>query len=153
MFEHKNLDGKVNRVITSSDAFLNSDVLEVRDGIGADTDSFNRKQYGVIGDRLVERSLPPESMGDSWSYDSAGIPWWGSVMNPPHAGIVAEFNSHNGGLHRKPFEVDHNVVAFANDGEEVLLDNGIYKVARKSDGKEIEAASILELRKLYFAKD
>lgn len=151
MFEHKNLDGNVNRIIPSTDVFLAGDILEVRDGIGSETDSFVRVQFGVVGDRLVERCLPPESIGDHWSYDAGGIPWWGSVMNPPHAGIVADFNNHNGGLQRKPLETDHNVVAFASEGEEILFDNGTYKMTRKSDNAELAAASILELRKLYFA--
>jgi hypothetical protein len=151
MFEHKHLDGEWNRVVPSSDAFINGYVLECRDSIGGDPDTISRRQYGVIGDRLVERCLPPESIGDCWSHDDAGLPWWGSVMNPPHMGIVAEFNTHNSGLHRKPFDAEHNVVAFASAGEEVTFSNGIYTVVRQSDEQELMAPTLVELRKLYFA--
>ena len=50
-----------------------------------------------------------------------------------------------------PFDKTHNVVAFASAGEEVLLGDGSYSVVRQSDGAELTASSILELRKLYFA--
>jgi len=151
MFEHKNLDGKWNRVISSVDDFITCDVLECRDSVGSEPEVVNRRQYTVIGDRLVERCLPSESVGDIWSYDSDGLPWWGSVKNPPHMGIIAEFNTYNGGLHRKPFEADRNVVAFATDGEEITFANGIYKVVRQSDESELTAPSLLELRKSYFS--
>jgi hypothetical protein len=72
-------------------------------------------------------------------------------MNPPHMGIVADFNSAQGGLQRKPLVVDHNVVAFASEGEEVLLVDEMYKLVRKSDGKALTAPSILEMRRAYIA--
>lgn len=153
MFEHKHLDGELNRVISSNDAFLNGDVLECRDSVGADPKTLSRRQYAVVGDRLVERCLPPESIGDVWSHDSAGLAWWGSVKNPPHMGIVAEFNSHNGGEHRKPFETEHNVVAYAAAGEEVILSNDCYTVTRATDAKELQAGSLVELRQLYYSND
>ena len=151
MFEHKTLDGKWNRVVPACEAFVKGEVLECRDSLGGDADSASRLQFGVIGDRLVERCLPPTTIGDVWSYDAGGLPWWGMVNNPPHAGLVADFNAYSGGLYRKPLDLAHNVAAFAAAGEEILFADGMYKVVRQSDGQELTAASILELRKLYFA--
>jgi hypothetical protein len=151
MFEHKELDGTLNRVIPASDAFINGEVLECRGGRDPEPEKNSRLQFGVIKERLVERNLPPESVGDCWSYDAAAAPWWGAVNNPPHAGLVAEFNSHSGGQYRVPLDLAHNVVAFASAGEDVVFTDGTYKVVRESDGAELTAASILELRKLYFA--
>lgn len=151
MFEHKHLDGKWNRVVPATESFLNGDVLECRDNVGGEPEKIARQQYAVVGDRLVERCLPPETVGDTWSYDSVGLPWWGSVKNPPHMGIIADFNEANGGLHRKVLVQTHNVVAYASAGEEITFLNGEYKVARQSDSQELMASSILELRKLYFA--
>lgn len=151
MFEHKTLDGKWNRIVPACEPFVKGDVLECRDSLGGDADGASRNQFGVIADRLVERCLPPEGIGDYWSYDAGGLPWWGIVNNPPHAGLVADYNEYNGGLYRKVLDTDHNVVAFAAEGEEVLFSEGMYKVVRKSDEQELTAPSLLELRKLYFA--
>ena len=151
MFEHKNLDGEWNRIIPSNEAFLKGDILECRDTAGTDAKAMSRRQYSVVGDRLVERCLPPETIGDFWSFDATGTPWWGSVKNPPHMGLIAEFNSHLGGEHRKPIDLAHNVVAFATAGEEVTFANGIYTVVRKSDDKEITANSLIDLRLQYAA--
>jgi hypothetical protein len=151
MFEHKTLDGKWNRVVSACEPFVKDEVLECRDSLGGDADGASRNQFGVIGDLLVERCLPPQANGDFWSYDAGGLPWWGVVNNPPHAGLVADFNTHLGGLYRKPLDLAHNVVAFAAEGEEILFADGNYKVVRKSDEQELSATSILELRKLYFA--
>lgn len=151
MFEHKNLDGKWNRVIPSTDVFLKGDILECRETVGSEPEKISRQQYAVIDDRLVERCLPPESMGDTWSHDAGKSPWWGTVNNPPHMGILADFNSYNGGLYRFPLDVNHNVVGFAGEGEEILLVNGKYAVKRKSDDKELSAPSMRALQELYFA--
>lgn len=151
MFEHKHLDGDANRIIPAAEAFLTSEVLERREGLIKDTNALNRMQYGVVGDLLVERSLPPETVGDTWSHDNAGTPWWTKVMNPPHMGIIAEFNLYSGGLHRKALDPAHNVVAYAGEGEEVVLTSGTYSVTRKSDGQELTATNLVELRKLYYA--
>jgi hypothetical protein len=151
MFEHKELDGTKNRVIPASEAFVSGDVLECHIGQEADMEKAGRLQYGVINERLVERSLPPESVGDYWSYDAPAAPWWGTVNNPPHAGLVAEFNNHSGGQYRVPLDKAHNVVAFASAGEEIVFSDGAYKVVRESDGSELTAPSIMDLRKLYFA--
>lgn len=155
MFEHKNLDGERNRIVPATDTFISGDVLEMRESIKKDDDpkATSRMQYGVVVDRLVERCLPPETIGDKWSYDNSDLPWWGTVNNPPHAGIIAEFNSHNGGKHRKPLEVDHNVVAFAALGEEVTFKNGEYTVIRKKDNKEIKAKTLLETRRAYYSEE
>lgn len=149
MFEHKELDGTQNRLIPPTEGFLAGEVLECREG-KLEPEQNNRAQFGVVGDRLVERCLPPESVGDHWSYDVAS-PWWGTVNNPPHAGLVAEYNSHTGGQYRFILDTEHNVVAFAGEGEEVLLSGNEYTVTRKSDNAELKANSILELRKLYYA--
>lgn len=150
MFEHKTLDGKWNRIVPTCEPFVKEEVLECRDSLGGDADGASRNQFGVIGNLLVERCLPPQTIGDVWSYDAGGLPWWGVVNNPPHAGLVADFNTHLGGLYRKPLDLAHNVVAFAAEGEEILFTDGVYKVVRKSDEQELTASSLLELRKLYF---
>lgn len=151
MFEHKHLDGTWNRVIPATDSFLAGDVLECRDNLGGDVETAARRQYAVVGDRLVERCLPAEKVGDVWSYDAAGLPWWGWVKNPPHMGIVAEFNEQCGGLHRKPFAVDNNIVAYGESGEEVHFADSRYKVARASDSEELTADSLVALREQYYA--
>ncbi len=153
MFEHKNLDGVWNRVVPSSDVFVNGDVLEMRESTTKDPQASSRKQYSVVGERLVERCLPPEGVGDRWSYDAVDVPWWTAVKNPPHMGIVAEFNSHNGGKHRIPLEVEQNVVAFASSGEEITFRAGAYRLKRKKDEKEISAPTLPEIRAQYFSEN
>ncbi len=151
MFEHKHLDGQWNRVVPSGDGFLAGDVLECRDNTSGEPDGSARKQYGVVGELLVERSLPPERVGDTWAYDSVALPWWVRVMNPPHMGVVAEFNTFNGGLHRKVLDKAHNVVAFAGAGEEVLFGAEGYSVVRQSDSEQLSAPTLEALRKVYYA--
>ena len=151
MFEHKNLDGVWNRVVSATDAFLSGDILETRDMVGSEPEKISRMQFAVIGQQLVERCLPPEALTETWAHDAGKLPWWDSVKNPPHMGLIADFNSHNGGLHRIPFDANHYVVGFAYEGEEIVFGKGIYTVNRKSDGKVITATSSLELRELYFA--
>lgn len=150
MFEHKDLDGTHNRLIPATEGFVSGEVLECLVGKSAEEGKSNRMQFGVISERLVERGLPPASIGDYWSFDTPATPWWTTVNNPPHAGLVAEFNKHSGGQYRIPLDVSHNVVAFAAAGEEVTLTDVGYNVVRESDGAELSAASLLELRKLYF---
>lgn len=150
MFEHKELDGTNNRLIPATEGYLAGEVLETREG-KQEPENNGRTQFGVVGDRLVERCLPPESVGNHWSYDAPAEPWWGTVNNPPHAGLVADYNKHTGGQYRVPLDVSHNIVAFASEGEEVVLDQGVYKVTCKSDGAELTAPSILELRQLYYS--
>lgn len=151
MFEHKELDGTMNRVIETSDAFVSPEVLEMREVFApvGDVHSLSRTQYAVIGERLVERSLPPENVGERWPSDDSDAPWWTAVNNPPHAGMVASFNAAHGGKQRLPLDVNHNVVAFASAGEEVLFKDGAYAVVRKSDAKEISAPTLVELRRAY----
>lgn len=151
MFEHKNLDGTWNQLITSSQDYVKGDVLEMKESVSKETTSSTRKQYAVVGDRLVERCLPPQNVGDRWSYDAADEPWWVMVNNPPHVGLVASFNEFNGGEYRKPFNKERFVIGFAKDGEEVTSANGNYIVKRKSDEKEITATSLPELRTNYFS--
>jgi len=151
MFEHKHLDGEANRIIPSADPFITGEVLERREGLIKDLKALSRLQYGVVGDLLVERCLPPESIDDSWSHDNTAPPWWTKVMNPPHMGIVAEFNLHSGGLHRKALDPGHNVVAYGAEGEEVVFGNDVYSMTRKSDGQVLTASNLVELRKLYYA--
>lgn len=152
MFEHKNLDGQWNRVISASEAFVNSEVLELRDATTKDPKTSSRRQFSIIGDRLVERCLPPETVGDKWSHDAADIPWWVSVNNPPHVGIVASFNEVNGGKHRQIFQKDNNIVAYAAEGEAITFAEGLYATTRQKDAKAITAPTLIELRNLYFAQ-
>jgi hypothetical protein len=151
MFEHKELDGTMNRVIAGGDAFVSPEILEMREVFEAvdDVQSLSRKQYAVIDERLVERSLPPENVGERWPYDDSDAPWWTTVNNPPHAGMVASFNAAQGGKQRVPLDPAHNVVAFSSGGDEVIFKDGGYGVVRQSDGKEITAPTLVELRRLY----
>ncbi|WFP51560.1 hypothetical protein PL263_05905 [Methylomonas sp. EFPC3] len=151
MFEHKALDGQWNRVVPATESFVNGEILECRDNVGDEPGKISRRQYAVIGDRLVERCLPPEAIGDFWSHDVAQLSWWGSVMNPPHCGLLADFNTQYGGLHRRDLDVGHNVVGYAAAGEEITLGKASYAVKRASDSADLVAASMLELRKLYYA--
>jgi len=151
MFEHKHLDGEANRIIPAPDAFISGDVLERREGLVKDLKALSRLQYGVVDALLVERCLPPETIGDTWSHDNLAAPWWTKVMNPPHMGIVAEFNLQSGGLHRKALDQAHNVVAYGGEGEEVLFSGGLYSMTRKRDGQGLSAPNLVELRKLYYA--
>jgi len=150
MFEHKQLDGSIHRLVPASDGFIKGEVLECREGLKGDVESISRKQYGVVGDMLVERCLPPESMGDTWSYDNVAQPWWVRVMNPPHMGIVADYNEQLGGMHRQHLDLAHNVAAIAGEGEVVLFTNGRYNVTRTRDSQELSAPTLAELRKLYY---
>jgi hypothetical protein len=65
MFEHKHLDGQWNRIVPATETFLNGDILECRNNVGPDPDQNSRQQYAVVGDRLVERCLPPLTIGDT----------------------------------------------------------------------------------------
>jgi len=152
MFEHSKLDGEWHKVIPAMEPFTKDEILEIRDSISTERDSkaAPRTQYTVVDGRLAERCLPPESIGNSWSFDSWDTPWWGAVNNPPHAGLVADFNSYGGGAYRKALEPDNNVVAFAGAGEPVTFKNGSYSVTRGKDDKVLTAASLLELRKTYY---
>lgn len=153
MFEHKHLDGEINRILPATASYLGNEILEMREDVGTDSKSETkgRKQYGVIGEQLVERCLPPESVGDRWSFDATDTPWWTRVNNPPHMGIIAEFNKYLGGKHRIPLNPEQNVVAYAASGEKVFLKGGKYLVTRASDSKEIIAESIPDTRRAYYA--
>ncbi|MGR8929004.1 MAG: hypothetical protein ACU836_00085 [Gammaproteobacteria bacterium] len=151
MFEHKNLDGKWSRVVPATEGFTCAELLEIRETVGTEPEKISRKQYAVVGERLVERCLPPESIGDTWAHDGGKSPWWGTVNNPPHVGLIADFNSQFGGKQYIPLDINHNVTGFACEGEEIILSNGIYAVKRKSDDNEMSAPSMRELREQYFA--
>jgi len=152
MFEHKHLDGEWNRVLPATASYLDKEILEIRDNVSpkCKPETSNRKQYSVIGEQLVERCLPPESVGDRWAYDAADVSWWTRVNNPPHMGIIAAFNEYLGGKHRLPLIPEQNVVAYAGSGEQVLLKGGKYVVTRGSDNKEIFAESLLLARQAYY---
>ena len=151
MFEHKNLDGDKHRVLPAAEAFINEEVLETREPTnGQQADSAGRHQHGVAGATLVERFLPPETVGDAWSSDPH-VPWWVVVVNPPHAGIVADFSKSKGGNYRHKWVTERNVVAFAEGGEEIVLEGADYLVARASDGQELRAPSLMKLRAAYYA--
>lgn len=152
MFEHSSIDGNASRIVPANLPAVSAELLELREAVaGKDLSGMTRRQFGVIGDYLVERSLPPESIGDRWSYDAVDVPWWVVVKHPPHAGLVADFNEHFGGKYRIPLDPKHNVVGFTSSGEEILFTNGQYTVKRGKDGKEIAAGGLVELRKLYFS--
>lgn len=153
MFQHTKLDGEWHKVIPAMESFTKDEILEIRESINTERDpkATTRTQYTVIGDRLVERCLPPETIGDKWSYDPWDTPWWGLVNNPPHAGVVAEFNSYGGGAYRKALDTDNNVVAWGGAGEPVTFTDGEYTVIRQKDELELKAPTIVELRKLYYA--
>jgi len=152
MFEHKNLDGQWNRVLSASDSFLSKEILEIRDNVSPNCtpETSSRRQFAVIGEQLVERCLPPESVGDRWSYDAYDVSWWTRVNNPPHMGIIAEFNENQGGKHRIPLNLDENVVAYAAAGEKIFLKQGRYAVTRGKDNKEILADSLIDTRRAYY---
>jgi hypothetical protein len=154
MFEHKNIDGQWNRVIPASESFVSKEILEIREKVNADCkpETSSRLQYGVVGEQLVERCLPPESIGERWSYDSVDVSWWTRVNNPPHMGMIAEFNESQGGKHHIPLDVDQNVVAYAASGEKVFFIQGEYVVTREKDSKEIKANSLIETRRAYYAE-
>lgn len=152
MFEHKNLDGQWNRVLPSTEPFLSKEILEIRENVSPNCkpETSSRKQYGVIGEQLVERCLPPENIGDRWSHDAFDVSWWTRVNNPPHMGIIAEFNESQGGKHRIPLDIEQNVVAYAGSGEKILLKQGQYLVTRSKDNKEIISNSLIEARRAYY---
>jgi len=150
MFEHKHLDGATHRVVPAGDTFITEEVLETREPKnGLAVEAAGRHQHGVVGETLVERFLPPEGTGDAWTYD-AHTPWWVVVMNPPHAGIVADFSKAKGGRYRHKLEKARNVVAFAGAGEEIVLDGAEYVVTRSSDSQELRAGTLLKLRTAYY---
>ena len=133
-------------------SFLSKELLEIRDNVSANCkpETSSRKQYAVVGEQLVERCLPPESIGDLWSHDAFDISWWTRVNNPPHMGIIADFNESQGGKHRIPLDKDNNVVAYAASGEKVLLKQERYITTRIKDNKEITADSLIETRRAYY---
>lgn len=152
MFEHKSLDGEKYRLLPASEGFVADQILEHRDPQkGQGITSASRYQHGVANALLVERYLPPETVGDAWPHDASATPWWTVVDNPPHAGIVAEYNEAFGGTYRRKLVPEKNVVAFAEKGEEVVLSKGTYTVIRSSDSQELTATSLLALRAAYYA--
>lgn len=155
MFEHKHLDGQWHRILPATESFASKEILEIRDNVSPDCkpETSSRKQYAVVGEQLVERCLPPESVGDKWSHDAFDISWWTRVNNPPHMGIIADFNESQGGKHRIPLDLENNVVAFAASGEKVVLKEGQYFVTRDKDNKEITADSLIETRRAYYEKE
>ncbi|NPU95222.1 MAG: hypothetical protein HPY82_25260 [Gammaproteobacteria bacterium] len=151
MFEHKELDGEKHRVLPASEPFILEEVLELRvPRNDKPVTTVGRHQHGVAGGVLVERYLPPETVGDSWQHDP-GTPWWEVVGHPPHGGIVADFNRAKGGAYRRALVPDRNVVAYAAAGEEVLLQGAEYKVVRKTDGQELKEATLVKLRQVYYS--
>lgn len=152
MFEHKQLDGEKCRIIKVDKDFLKPEVLELRDPQNSTTiANACRTQYGVIGEVLVERYLPPESSGDQWSHDNSASPWWSVVGHPPHGGVVADFNKYIGGAYRRTLNPEHNIVAFAEAGEEVTFDGVDYIVTRSSDATELRGNKMVALRQQYYS--
>jgi hypothetical protein len=152
VFEHEKLDGEKYRVIPASGSFLKENILELREPKnGSPYEAANRQQYAVADDTLVERFLPPQTTGDSWPHDAAAAAWWEVVSHPPHGGIIASFNSALGGIYMRELEPENNVVAFAEQGEEIVMASGEYIMTRKSDDQELRAPSLLALRCSYFS--
>lgn len=153
MFQHAKLDGEWCRLIPAMESFTQEEVLEIRESHNSSSapEAIARTQYAVIEGRLAERSLPPESIGDTWSFDPWDKPWWGLVNNPPHAGLVADFNSYSGGAYRKALDKENDVKAWGGAGEPVTFADGMYIVVRQKDGATLTAPTVVELRKLYYA--
>ncbi len=152
MFEHEKLDGEKYRVITVNGSFIKENVLELREPKnGSPYEAANRQQYAVADDTLVERFLPPQTKGDSWSHDTLAAAWWEVVSHPPHGGIISTFNSELGGGYMRDLDPNNNVVAFAEQGEEIVMASGEYIVTRKKDEQELRAPSLPDLRCSYFS--
>lgn len=152
MFEHKNLDGNKYRVLSTDKPWMKPEILEVREPkSGQDDSAAARTQYAVIGETLVERHLPPESVGDAWQFDSVASPWWEVVGHPPHGGIVADFNAYIGGQYERELDPANNVVAFAEQGEAVTFDGSAYKVKREGDAADLSGMPLKSLRQSYYA--
>ena len=152
MFEHAHLDGEKCRIVNAASDYLKPEILEIRDPKNsAPVSDTCRYQYGVIGEVLVERYLPPESKGDAWGHDSAASPWWNVVGHPPHGGIVADFNKYIGGAYLRTLDKENNIVAYAENGEEVTFDGVEYKVTRKSDGQAVSGEKMMALRQSYYS--
>lgn len=152
MFEHKQLDGDKCRIIDRDKEYLQAEVLEIRDPKNsAPSNDACRTQYGVIDEVLVERYLPPQSKGDCWQHDAVANPWWNVVGHPPHGGIVADYNTYSGGAYQRTLDPQNNVVAFAEDGEQVTYDGASYRVIRKSDTQELVSATMSTLRQKYYS--
>ncbi len=152
VFEHKQLDGEKCRIISISDELLKPEILEIRDPKNSvAVDDACRSQYGVIGEVLVERYLPPETKGDTWAHDNVASPWWSVVGHPPHGGIVADFNKYIGGAYLRTLNKDHNVVAYTEQGEEVTFDGREYLVTRKSDEQEVRGNKMSAVRQQYYS--
>lgn len=151
MFEHKDLDGNKHRTLTANQPFVSSDILETREPKnGQAISSAARAQHAVVEGILVERFLPPEAVGDKWDYEPSTA-WWEVVGHPPHGGIVADFNSNQGGAYQRELNPEDNVVAFAEDGEKVIMTGSEYKVTRSKDSTELVKPSFIELRQAYYA--
>ena len=152
MFEHAQLNGDKYRLVKSQQAYICDSILEGREpSDGVSFDKTPRRQFAVAQALLVQRYLPSESVGDQWPHDNGGLPWWEVVDHPPHAGIVASFNEAEGGTYKRVLNPEQNVVAFAEQGEAVVLDQSGYTVTREADGREIKAPSLLQLRTEYYA--
>lgn len=145
MFEHAEIKGEKHRVLAAAEPFTAPEILESRETAAG------RLQHTVVSALLVERYLPPEPKGDTWPHDAVGTPWWTVVARPPHVGLVADFNSAMGGTYIRKLDPKKNVVAFAAQGEEVLMDKGEYCVVRASDNQEIRKLNLVALRASYYA--
>lgn len=148
MFEHSKLTGEKYRVVPAEQSFLQPEILEYRE---KGDDKSPRLQHAVAGTVLVDRYLPALAVGSRWPHDDLAEPWWNVVDHPPHAGIVADFNAANGGEYKRKLNPECNVVAFSDSGEQVVMQNGVYKMTRYSDGKEIAEPSLVALRRQYYA--
>lgn len=152
MFEHKDLDSVRARLLPPIEAFVQAEVLELREPkTGDEPTAAARTQYGVIDGVLVERYLPPETVGTAWAHDAFAAPWWEVVGHPPHGGIVADYNKASGGAYRRKLDPANNIVAYAQEGEAVTMAAGTYKVVRKNDSAELIKLTITALRAAYYA--
>ncbi|MFT3931158.1 MAG: hypothetical protein QM709_12770 [Spongiibacteraceae bacterium] len=152
MFEHTEVNGVGARLLPPTDTFVSTEVLEIRDPKnGAEPTAAPRTQYGVIEGVLVERYLPPETVGAAWSHDPVAAPWWEVVGHPPHGGLVADYNKASGGAYRRKLDPANNIVAYAQNGEAVTMAAGTYKVVRKADSAELVKPTIQALRAAYYS--
>lgn len=88
---HDEIDGVWN-------CLLPDGTLEMRnpnEGQSWDAEKKSRYQYRVVDGLLIERRLPPESVGDAWR--DTGVPEWAIIEYPAHVGLLRDYWQSHGG--------------------------------------------------------